>query len=332
MALGLFGSFAASRDIGRLPLSKVVARHASCAAIGIGAALLLLIAYFLLRAGTMPSIGLLTYHIRLFSAGLMALPMPPWGVWIVPLVLYSATFFLGMRGLYATPTKPQAERNRDAALVAMTVFGALTFRYYQGRSHLLILSFISFPAFFCVGLLLDRLLRFYGRLRGSVIRQGIVACLFGPLLAGLLMHAQAFQTLSRPWLLGPLTHWTSPLELKMNAINAEFEKIRHSPDDTMLVMAPYSAEMMLASGKPSTLHVDGMCQMWRKKDGIAIIRNFEDQNTKMVVFESDPSGSCANPLAYVDQAIPGIVDRYFVVLPMPDLEAKEPNLKVLVRR
>lgn len=335
IALGLFAAFACARELGQRPFIRIVVRHALCAATGIGAALLVILAYFLVHAGAFPSVELLTFHIQVFSSGLVALPMPPWGVWIVPVVVYSASLFIGVRGLYAEPPRSLAQRDRDAALIAMAVFGVLLFRYYQGRSHLLILGFVSFPAVFCIGLLLDRLFRSFGQPGGDAPARYVVAGLFAPLLAALVFHAAHFSTLSRPWLLPILINWASPLETKITVINSEFAKIRRSPDDAMLVLAPYAAAMMLASRKPSPLFIDGICQIWRNKDRADANRFLESKNTRMVIFDADPSGSCSPavpvPIGYPGSETSRLTSQGFVPLHMPDVVNQERYLKVYVR-
>jgi hypothetical protein len=176
--------------------------------------------------------------IKAFSSGIGAEPMPLFGAWIFHVLIYGASIFVGIRLLF----RPSSDisKGQTAALLALAAMGLFWLRYYQGRSLALPLTFATFPAIFCVGMLSDIAITSLLPLQRKVASRGVAILLGGPLLASLVLWASANPVPGRE--LNKLFHENvnDRLNLVVDSVLGKFEQYKRSPDDQLLVVAPYA--------------------------------------------------------------------------------------------
>ncbi len=240
--------------------------------------------YYQFRFGTAPQFGGMLTMIKAFSAGVGAKPMPLFGAWIFHGLIYGVSIFLGVRWLFRSPSG--VSREQAAALLVLAVMGLLWLRYYQGRSLALPLTFATFPAILCLGMLLDTLVSSLPHQR-TMISRTIAVLIGGPLLASLLLWAGTNPVPQRE-----LTKFFNEgadarLNLVVDQVLGEFELHKNAPDDLLLVVAPYAHLVQLKLAKPNRINVAGMCQFWFESEIDNLISSLNDQNTRVVVFDSN---------------------------------------------
>lgn len=265
--------------------SRSVVKHAAMAACGLIVSLLIIGGYYQLKFGAQPDWSALTKYIRIYSSGVHALPMPMWGAWIIPVVIYLGALFVGLRSLASLQVED--ERERYAALLAITIMGILFSKYYQNRSVPLQLIFASMPTMLCLGFLIDISL---SRHKMSATR---IAKILAVLIAAPLMSALFLYSINNPV---PNRNWSFILENKrhsasdvtVEAIVNIFSQVRRSKSDEILVVAPYVDLFQLKMGKPNPLPSPFHCSFEFHSEIRSLVTEIRKETTRMVVFDSNP--------------------------------------------
>jgi hypothetical protein len=265
-------------------------RHIAMICVATAVSVLVLEVDYLLRFRAPFNLLGLVNSILAFSAGAGAEPMPPFGAWGLHCAIYLLSAFVAFRSIWRGPTG--AERYRAAALLSMAVAGILWLRYYQGRSLPLPLTFVSGPAVCCLGLLIDRAAE---RLKpGKVVAVSISA-----------LTAAAFVGSFAIWMIGdPVPNRridslfkkdnTSSLVGFASQTVGQFEAIRTSADDRLLVIAPYGSQVNMHLGHVGPIKAAGLCQIWFQSEMDSALSAVRDPRTKMVVLDaSDPACAIA---------------------------------------
>jgi F5/8 type C domain len=299
VGLVTFGVFvlAAETRPGLSEMVRIVLRQAFLAATAMAAVAAGVVIYYLARFGSAPNFLGHLHSVRAFSSGIGAIPMPGFGKWGLHFLVYSISVFVGLRSLWSSIGSQ--ERQRAAALLAMTAAGIVWFRYYQGRSAPPQLQLVSLPAFCCSALLVDRILRAYhSRQWASVV---VSVAVGAPLAATLSVwwlspysHLRTLNSIARSS--HPDATWNRASD---EAIEA-FEKVKQQDSDGLLVLAPYAHLVSLKRGKPSPIHAAGLCQIWFESELAEVMRVVSSPSTLMVVV--DVTSTCA-PLQNSENAI-----------------------------
>ncbi|MDO8370157.1 MAG: discoidin domain-containing protein [Candidatus Nitrotoga sp.] len=284
IALVSFGVFAVF--VGHSPqwriLSRLVLRHAAMAACGLIISFLVISGYYQLQFGALPDWSALTKYIQIYASGVHALPMPMWGAWIIPVVIFLGALFVGLRSLF-TP-HAEGERERYAALLAIAVMGILFSKYYQNRSVPLQLIFASWPTFLCLGFLVDIGL---SRLQKSATRTAeiLAAALAAPLMSALFLYSINNPAASRDWSVILEKKNQSALDVTVDAIANIFSQVRRRENDEILVVAPYVDLFQLKIGKPNPLPSPFHCSFEFHSEIRSLVAELRKETTRMVVFD-----------------------------------------------
>lgn len=98
--------------------------------------------YLRLRFGAFPDFTGHFLHVKAFYLyGVMMLPMPRFGIWVLVLLVYAAGLLLSLAALVEGEETPRARLS-----FYLSVLGLGIFTYYQGRSNLGNLTAASYPA------------------------------------------------------------------------------------------------------------------------------------------------------------------------------------------
>jgi hypothetical protein len=239
------------------------------------------------RFGNMPPWSEFVYHIRLFSAGYYAIPMEHNGVWIIYAIVYALIIFDGARRWLEG--HDVATTQKSAAMLMIGVIGCLLFKYYAGRSHPVVLSWVSFPVIFSAGFLLDgawteaRSTAARWSVRGMV---GAAILCIGCVVGGLDSYAR-----NREWP-RPSSVWLHPsdaptaFDQKLDTIIETSREEAHGEAKKLLVLAPYASLTYLRLDQASPLLVDAMCQMIFQKDHARIRAEIDNPETALVVVDN----------------------------------------------
>lgn len=308
IGLGTYWVFVVASGFSRGDLFWVAFRQGLLAAGAVAVAVVGVITYYLVRFGSAPYLEGSADSIRLFSAGVGALPMPWFGAWGLHCLVYGIAIFVGFRSLWSN-TDPE-DRNRAAALLAMAAAGIVWFRYYQGRSAPEQLQLVSLPALSCAALLLDRAasgIHSSKRWVAAVLSTSIGA----PLLAALVVWSLGAYTPMRS--LASVAHSSRPdaiLNRLSSTIVEAFVHVKQNESDEILVLSSYAHLVNLKLGKPSPVHSAGMCQIWFESELETVLRSVSNPTTRMVVVD-DSSKAC---------------------IPLQNFREKEPRLRALLVR
>lgn len=287
IALASFGVYAVFVEY--LPqwrhFSRSVLKHAGMAACGLLIAVLAISGYYQLKFGALPDWSALTKYIRIYSSGVHAVPMPMWGAWIIPVVIYLGALFVGLRSL--ATRQVEGERERYAALLAITIMGILFSKYYQNRSVPLQLIFASLPTLLCLGFLVDIGLSW---LKQSATRtaQILAVLIAAPLMSALFLYSINNPIPNRDWsvILEKKSH--SPRDVTVDAIENIFSQVRRRENDEILVVAPYVDLFQLKIGKPNPLPSPFFCSFEFHSEIRSLVAEIRKETTRMVVFDSNP--------------------------------------------
>jgi hypothetical protein len=284
IALVSFGTYAVFVDY--LPqwrhFSRTVIKHAGMSGCGLLIALFVISAYYELKFGTKPDWSALTKYIRIYASGVHAIPMPMWGAWIIPAVIYLGALFVGVRSLGKQQSR--VDRERYAALLAIAVMGILFSKYYQNRSVALQLIFSSLPSLLCLGFLVDIGL---ARLQGSATRtaQILALAIVAPLLSALFLYSINNPIPNRTWSVILEKKNLSTNDLKVDAIEHIFSQVRRRESDEILVVAPYVDLFQLKIGKPNQLASPFHCSFEFRNEIRSLVSEIRKETTRMVVFD-----------------------------------------------
>jgi len=284
ISFGVFGVF--SRYSPQwLPFRRLLLKHVGMALIGLIVAFLTINAYYLLQFGAMPDWGGLTKYIRVYSAGYYSEPMPMWGAWIIPVVIYLGGLFVGLRSLF-TP-QSQDRRERYAALLAISIMGMLFFKYYQNRSVPLQLLFSTFPTFLVMGFLVDiwlpKLQRFTTR-----TAQILTVLIATPLMSALFIFSVSDPVPNRDWSSIRGDNRPTALDVTADAVKNIFSQVRQRDSDEILVIAPYAGLVQLKLEKPHLLASPHVCAFEFKSERASIVAVLRKETTRMAVFDFNP--------------------------------------------
>ena len=209
--------------------------------------------------------------------------MPAWGASIFHAVIFFGALFVGIRGLF--DSYRERERERYAALLAITAMGIVFLRYYPGRSMPLQLVFSQYARNYVCGTAVRSMAvaGAFGRVcRCRVWRLAIGA----PLLSAMVLYFANNPEPQRAWsVVGGTDPY--PVDMAVSQIRAEFERSKRHGNDEILVVAPYAHLLLLELGKPSPLRSIGMCQIWFQDDIDTIVRTLHDPKIRMAVFDSN---------------------------------------------
>jgi len=265
------------------------------------AAFLFVNLYFLVRFDEFPDWREMVFHLRLFSSGFYALPMAFDGAWWLHVLIYAAGTFSGLRLLFGA--HGQGERERGAALLMLVGFGIMLFRYYVGRSHPVVLAWVSFPALFVFGFLLDGARRSSDRFARLLARSGTLVSLSiaAVCVLGVIAYAAnggiAGRGLDDKAATGRMDRILSNIE--------QLRKAHTSSDrDRVVVLAPFAERYFVRYGQPNRLHIDSMCQAFFLRDFDRMLAAVTDEDTRILVVDRGPQKWCGlhlPPQLYEDE-------------------------------
>ena len=262
---------------------KLVLEQVGLALAGLLLVCLLLSLYYLHRFGSIPNWADQVRTIGIYLEGIWAEPMPMWGAWVFHSGIYFLAMFVGFRAMFDSSL--ESERERYAALMAITVLGVVWLRYYQGRSLPLQLVFVTMPAIMCLGMLIDIRLS-HMTIVGDIVARVLRLAIGAPLFAVLFLYFINNPEPQRAWSVflgkGPYQ-----LDATVDQIRSDFETVKRAKTDEILVIAPYTHLFQLAIGKPSPIPVIGMCQIWFREDLNLIEATLRNPKTRMAVFDSN---------------------------------------------
>jgi hypothetical protein len=241
-----------------------------------------LIYYYLYRFGAAPDFGGVLTMIKAFSAGVGAVPMPMFGVWIFHALIYGASIIVGIRWLFLS--QHGHRREQAAALLALTAMGLLWLRYYQGRSMPLPLTFATFPAIFCLGILMDAIVSSLPRYQ-KLASRSMAIVIGGPLLASLFLWAGNDPVPQRQFDSFINEKDSARLNLVVNQVLKEYSLYKRHANDRLLVVAPYAHLVQLKLKVPNPINVAGMCQFWFESEIEDLVLALNDPTTRVVVFD-----------------------------------------------
>lgn len=115
--------------------------------IGFISGAILLSSYIYLKSGNLPDFTLLFQYANYFyQQGFGMIPMPPYHLWNIYVLIAVALFTIGIQFnlTHPTTTSGLVRRNSDFLIFSSLLFGLL-FAYYQGRSYYESLLVISYP-------------------------------------------------------------------------------------------------------------------------------------------------------------------------------------------
>lgn len=308
VGLAIYGTFtiASAFTPNMAIFTRLVLRHTAMATGAVAITITTIAAYYVARFGEMPDLSGAIAMIRAFSAGVGAEPMPPFGAWVIHVLIYGAAIFVGVRALWHTQLRE--ERERAAALVAVAVAGLLWLRYYQGRSMPLPLAFVSIYAICCAGLLIDRAINAF-QYRQQLIAALVALIISAPLLASVALWVQSGPVPQRS-LEGFFEEQHPPrMDLVVNQVLKTFNSVKQRQSDELIVIAPYAHLVHLRLGKASPILSAGMCQIWFETEILNIARSLSNPNTRMVVF--DRTDACPFTRADLDSRIGKVLDQSF---------------------
>jgi hypothetical protein len=307
IGLGTYSVFIVGANFSRHNVIRVALRQALLAAGAVAVTVVGIIAYYLVRFGTVPDLEGPVASIHLFAAGVGALPMPAFGAWGLHCLVYGIAIFVGLRSLWSEVDLEG--RNRSAALLAMAAAGIVWFRYYQGRSAPNQLQLVSLPAFCCAALLLDRAVSGISSSTRAVAAI-LSAAVGAPLVAALAVWLLGTNTPMRP--IASITNSSHP-DAARNRLSEKIietlKQVKQNERDELLVLSPYAYLVNLERGRPSPVHTAGMCQIWLESELQSVLRLVSNPTTRMVV-----------------------VDRSKSCLPLQNLRELEPRLGALLLR
>lgn len=259
-----------------------VVKHAALLCTAIAVAVACINAYYFLRFQQFFNPFKLLLMVQAFSSGIGAAPMPLHGAWVIHLFVYASALFVGARTLTQQPMI--RERQRAAALLATGVMGLLWFQYYQGRSMSLPLTFVTFPAIMCVGLMLDQAISRYSR------NDHMVSCMLATLIAAPLTAVLFVWVGNNPvphrgirYLADDHLAW--PNNSRPALIDRIFNENRIDAEDRCVVVAMYSHLANLKLGQPGAIYAAGITQMWFDTEVKDLQVALQDGHTRVVVFD-----------------------------------------------
>jgi hypothetical protein len=264
----------------------LVARNGLRITAGVAFSALALTLYYMARFRAGPNLALLVDSLKIFTSGFADVPMPPFGVWGIHCLIYLTSGFVAFRTLWLRPDLK--EKARAAALLAMTVYGVLWFRYYQGRAEPPNLNFVSAPAICCLGLLADRALRLSDRKRvfSTVLAAAVAAAFLGAL--GAWASTKPFSSRSFASLFRPPE--ATDMNERMSRVLSLFDVVNAGPGDRLLAFAPYAGELNMKLKRPGPITASGVCQIFYQSEVDQLVSLVRDPSTKMFVM--DPSFTC----------------------------------------
>lgn len=308
----------------------LVLKQISMALTALAFAAFCVIFYYLCRFGVVPQFNGVLTMIKAFAAGVGAEPMPLLGAWMFHVFIYGASIFVGIRLLFRSPS--DISREQAAALLALAAMGLFWLRYYQGRSLALPLTFVTFPAILCLGMLIDAAVSLLFPQKRKIVSMATAVLIGGPLIASLFLWAGTDPVPQRE--LAKFIHEGAyaRLNLVVDRVIGEFELYQRSADDQLLVVAPYAHLVQLKLKKANRINVAGMCQFWFESEIDDLVMGLNDPNTRAVVFDSNDacpmSGISSHP-----RIIP-LLSTAFDLLPIEEGCSLVPlqNQKIFVRK
>lgn len=301
-------------------------RQAGMALSGIIIAFIVLSGYYWGKFGAFPDWGGLTKYIRIYSSGAYAEPMPMWGAWIIPVIVYCCALFVGLRSLFS----PHSSRKRGqyAALLAITVMGMLFFKYYQNRSVPLQLIFASWPTFLCLGFLIDiglsRRLCF-----AAPMAKTLALVIAVPLMSAFFLYSISNPIPNRGLSVIFEKGSHSPNDDKVAIIEGLFSQVQHQQTDEVLVIAPYVDLFSLKIGKPNPISSPNHCIFEFQKDIRDIVAEIRKETTRMVIF--DANNLCNHGVFDDEAGVTLAVEKDFQPIPQ-SCSRLGPYFRAFVRR
>ncbi|MDD5678988.1 MAG: hypothetical protein PHW60_13525 [Kiritimatiellae bacterium] len=147
---------AATQDAVRFKsTAKIVGRNIGAVILTLGAAMIFYSLFAWFRSGNWPDWGrFFSYQNIYYRCGYFMLPMKPLEFWQPILLMYSVSFFYGVKCLLRRD-------NTDNACwyCYVALFGLGIFSYYQGRSHYQCLVAVAYPAIILAGSMFVDLLK-----------------------------------------------------------------------------------------------------------------------------------------------------------------------------
>ena len=181
---------------GRPPALKLarIAGHVGASAVAAGLAVVAYSVLAVARSGRLPDFAAFVAFQKIFyGAGFYMLPMPPVGGWWAVAAIDLAGLAYAARALVSRRVTP-----RSAIVFHLAILGIGLFPYYQGRSHVRVLSLVWWPGLVILAIFLDECLDDWRRRPGLVPRA---------LAAGMAAWVLAGSSWSLAWQGGFLREW-----------------------------------------------------------------------------------------------------------------------------
>lgn len=310
-------------------ITALVLKQLGMAVAAVAFALGCVIVYYLSRFGTAPQLDGLLIMIKAFAAGFGAEPMPMFGAWIFHVLIYGAAIFVGIRRLFHSPSA--SPREQTAALLALAAMGLLWLRYYQGRSVPLQLIFVTMPAIFCLGILMDLAVSALSRHQKNA-PSAIATVIGGPLLAALFLWAGTDPVPQRKFAEFIHESPNARLNLVVDRVIGLFESNKRQADDRLVVAAPYAHLVQLKLRQPNPIHAVGMCAVLFESEIDDLVTALNDPRTRAFVF--DTNAFCPNYGVITHPRIVALLAGEFDLLPTDEgcSLARQEYMKMFVRR
>ncbi|MCB0029391.1 MAG: hypothetical protein KDE28_15860, partial [Anaerolineales bacterium] len=274
--------------------------------------------YFLARYHVFPEWKQFLIHIQVYSLGLNALPIPRIGIWELYLGIYGLSFITAFQSVFTNRGK-ETDR-RAGALSAMAVMGILYLYYYVGRSHNLVISWVSFPAFICLALLVDELLPLLARVKVRKVISHLAFLVAAVIFTSMLMYINYFKVMHRNWFI--LYHHMDPfpVEVKITKSLEWLERSRVAADDDILFLTPYATIAQVRLGRPGQVHADGICQIWFEEDAREVVSVIENPKTRVVVLDGTSNCPIGEIVLHgaIDPKIPDYLQSNFDEVETPE--------------
>lgn len=313
---------------------KVIIYHIALALLGFLCAFLIINLYYINRFdGLIPHWNNFILHLQLFTSGFYGLPIEKHGVWIIPIGIYCLTLFVGFREILKFPL--DRKKNYIAAMIITAIFGLIILKYYENRSHPLLLAWVSFPAFFCLGFLSDLALQHRHEISIPILYKWplVIILIFSACISVVIfdyanrapLDNRGIQNIVRT------NNHSGIIEKKIKTIITEYQKVRTASTDKIFVLSNYAYLVYLALNQPSLLSATGTCQIFFDSDLEDIINAVKNPNVKMIVtdFPDTPGSSCTGFL--LPEEVKSLFHLNFYLVPITIFKDGK-NFKIYFRQ